>query len=67
MRLSAPIALLTLLVTGSQVAMPQAPSPRFKVGQVFPDLVFPSIDDGRPTSIAAYRGKKVLLHIFAAW
>ena len=46
--------------------MPQDPS-RFKVGQRFPDLVLPSIDNGRPTSIAAYRGKKVLLHIFASW
>jgi len=66
MRFSAPIALFALLITESQVAMPQAPS-RFKSGQRFPDLVFPSIDDGRPTSIAAYRGKKVLLHIFASW
>ncbi len=66
MRLSTPIGLVALLVTGSQVAMPQDPS-RFKVGQRFPDLVLPSIDNGRPTSIAAYRGKKVLLHIFASW
>jgi hypothetical protein len=67
MRLSAPFALFALLVTGSQVAMPQDASSRFKAGQPFPDLVFPSIDNARPTSIAAYRGKKVLLHIFASW
>ena len=59
-------AALFLLITGSQVALPQD-SVRFKVGQPFPDLVLPSVDDGKPTSISAYRGKKVLLHIFASW
>jgi len=62
-----PIALFTVLVAGSQIAAPQDASARFKVGQPFPGLAFPSIDDGRPSSIAQYRGKKILLHIFASW
>ena len=37
------------------------------VGQAFPDLVLPSLDDGRPLSLADFRGKKVILHVFASW
>lgn len=44
-----------------------APALRFEPGQPFPDLVLPSLDDGRPLSLAAFRGKKLLLHIFASW
>ena len=53
-------ALLLLLApdTGAQ---------QIRVGQPFPDLVLPSIEDGSPTSIASYRGKKVFLHVFASW
>ena len=37
------------------------------VGQAFPDLVLPSLEDGRPMSLADFRGKKVILHVFASW
>jgi len=68
MKITVSIALFAVLFAGSQMAAPQDhPSSRFKVGQPFPNLVFPSVDNGRPTSIAQYRGKKVLLHIFASW
>ena len=67
MKITVSIALFAVLLAGSQMAAPQEPSSRFKVGQPFPNLVFPSVDNGRPTSIAQYRGKKVLLHIFASW
>ncbi len=38
-----------------------------EVGQPFPPIVLPSMADGTPTSLAQFRGKKLLLHIFASW
>jgi len=37
------------------------------VGQPFPDIRLPSLANGRPLSISHFRGKKVLLMIFASW
>jgi len=39
----------------------------FRVGQTFPTTVFPSLDGGHPRSVADFRGKKLILHIFASW
>ncbi len=39
----------------------------FEVGQAFPDLTLPSLEDGLPASIRDYRGKKVVLHVVASW
>jgi len=36
-------------------------------GQPFPDLVLPDLKTGQPRSITEFRGKKVLLHVFASW
>jgi len=41
--------------------------PSIKVGQPFPDLVFPSLDDRAPMRLSDFRGKRVLLHVFASW
>ncbi len=38
-----------------------------EVGKPFPDLVLPALDDGRPLSVADYRGEKLVLHVFASW
>ena len=38
-----------------------------KAGEPFPDLVFPSLDGGAPASLSDFRGKKVVLHVFASW
>jgi len=38
-----------------------------KVGEPFPGIVLPTIDDGSAMSLADFRGQKVLLHIFASW
>ena len=67
MRISLRTALFATLLASSQVATPQDASKRFKVGEPFPYLVFPSVENGHPSSIAASRGRKVLLHIFASW
>ncbi len=39
----------------------------FQVGEPFPDLVLPSLENGRPLSLAHFRGKKIILHVFASW
>lgn len=64
------IATLTLgLLASSSVGAgtPSAPTDPFAVGQPVPDLVLPAADDGRPRSLAAFRGKKYVLHVFASW
>jgi len=41
--------------------------PTIREGQPFPDLVLPRLDDGRPASLSEFRGKKLVLHVFASW
>ena len=38
-----------------------------QVGQPHLAFTLPALDDGRPVSLADYRGQKVLLVQFAAW
>ncbi len=38
-----------------------------KVGEPFPGLTLPSLEDSRPLSIADFRGEKLILHIWASW
>ncbi|MFQ5723708.1 MAG: hypothetical protein ACE5G6_04390 [Terriglobia bacterium] len=45
----------------------QLPPSGFEVGQVFPTLTLPAAEDGRPRSLADFRGQKLILHIFASW
>jgi hypothetical protein len=45
------------------VAEPYAP----RAGQRHPDFTLPAIGDGKPVSLAQFRGKKVLLIQFASW
>ena len=37
-----------------------------QVGKPFPDLRLPTLN-GRNMSIGDFRGKKVILHVFASW
>ena len=39
----------------------------FQVGQSFPEIAFPSQENDRPMSLVDFRGKKLLLHVFASW
>ena len=41
--------------------------PVIKAGEPFPALVLPTMTDGSPASITDFRGKKVVLHVFASW
>ena len=38
-----------------------------KVGDVVPDFVLPSITDGKMVSLSSFRGKRVLLFMWASW
>ncbi len=56
-------AAIGLLCAGISGAEP----PRLQVGEMFPDIAMPSVEDGTPLSIASFRGRKVILHVFASW
>ena len=38
-----------------------------EVGEPFPDLRLPTLEDGRLRSIADFRGERLVLHVFASW
>ena len=38
-----------------------------EVGRPFPPIVLPAAADGRPLSMADFRGRKTILHVFASW
>ncbi len=38
-----------------------------KAGDVVPDFALPSISDGRMVSLSSFRGKRVLLFMWASW
>lgn len=60
-------AIATLLLANPVSAQrPQLPE-AFQVGKPFPTLSFPTLDDGRPSSVADFRGKRLILHVFASW
>ena len=45
-----------------------APLPQgFNAGEAFPTLALSSAADGRPVSLAEFRGKKLIINIFASW
>lgn len=66
------LAVLALLATSPAVSGVSAQSSSsseigLKVGQTFPSLALPSLEDGRPRSITEFRGEKLILHVFASW
>jgi hypothetical protein len=66
MRLLFRFALAVIVISlGEAIAKPS--STEFRVGEPFPDLVLPSLADGKPLSLARFQGQKVILHIFASW
>ena len=59
---------ILILLAVTQIGVNQATaSSRIEEGLAFPDLTLPAIADGRPRSIADFRGRKVVLHVFASW
>ncbi len=53
--------------TAATPADARAQDTGFEVGQPFPTLSFPALEDGRPWSIADFRGQRIILHVFASW
>ena len=46
---------------------PRPDSVEFHEGEMFPTTGFPSLENSRPGSVADFRRKKLILHIFASW
>ena len=45
-----------------------APLPKgFNAGEAFPTIALPSAADGRLVSAAEFRGRKLIVNIFASW
>lgn len=55
------------LLTGVSATAGQLPPTGLDPGGLFPTTAFPSLADGTPMSVADFRGKRVILHIFASW
>ncbi len=56
------------LVPGAAASAQQQALPDgFHVGESFPVAAFPALEDGRPTSLADFRGERLILHVFASW
>jgi hypothetical protein len=66
--LSAGLLMLPLAAQKKNIWDRSAPLPYgFNVGDVFPTRALPSAVDEKPTSIAAYRGKNVIVNVFSSW
>ena len=39
----------------------------FHVGEPFPTLAFPALEGGEPASVSDFRGRRLILHVFASW
>jgi len=38
-----------------------------EVGRPFPLILLPAASDGQPLTLADFRGRKTILHVFASW
>ena len=67
--IAAAVLLVAVLLAlgGALMIVDRRTSGGFAVGEPFPELVLPSLEDGRPVSIGHFQGRKVLLHVFASW
>ena len=57
------LAMAMCFVAHSASAAP----PDLTVGKPFPNLALPALNGARAMSISDFRGKKVILHVFASW
>ncbi len=62
---TAAVAALTTLAMIPSLAEPSGNS--LETGQPFPAIVLPALEGGRPASVADYRGRRLVLHVFASW
>jgi len=64
------MGLVTAIVVGAALggAAPSGSAREgLEVGDFFPVRPFPALDDGAPRSVADYRGRRLLLQVFASW
>ncbi len=61
------LILIGTLTIGASISCAQATRYTPRVGQVHPDFVLPSIEDGAAIKLSDFRGKKVILMHFASW
>lgn len=61
------LILCLAFTSGSLATGTQGTELPFRVGDPFPTLELPSLEEGEPVSLEAFRGKKVILHVFASW
>lgn len=61
------VFLLIWLVVPVALEQSSGNAQRPQVGDRFPVLILPSLGDESPSSIAQFRGRKLLLHQFASW
>lgn len=63
--------LLVLLVALSGIAVGVEPLqqevPRLGKGDAFPTMWFPDATTGKPRSVQEFRGKPLLVHVYASW
>jgi len=67
MRISDVLASVIVALTALGAAAARAEPPVIEIGKPFPAIALPSMIGGEPMSIADFRGRKVILHIFASW
>ena len=64
-RALAPLALLAVAATTARAQ--SLPPTGFEIGAPFPAIAFPALEDGQPYSLADFKGRKTILHIWASW
>ena len=59
----------TILLTAALTISPTfaAGLGEIEMNQPFPDLLLPDLETGQPSSLAKYRGERIVLHVFASW
>ena len=60
------LAYAALMACSKEVVHQPIQPQKIEVGQPFPNLLLPDLD-GKPASVADWRGQKLILHIFASW
>jgi len=59
--------LVAVLAIHGHAAVAADEAVRLEVGQPFPIILLPRLEDGLPDTLVNYRGQKLIMHIFASW
>jgi hypothetical protein len=59
--------LLASFASAAAVTAAETPVVGREVGQVYPQIVLPSLDGKQPIALSEFRGKKVILIEYASW